>query len=289
MAKHITEKKKDYHVVIKPKSGWFDINLKEVWAYRDLIFQTTKRSFKLRYKQTILGPLWLFISPIFTALTYLFVFGGIAGMDTDGVPKLLFYMSGTAIWGFFASCLSGTSSTFTGNSGLFGKVYFPRLTIPISNVLNSLINFGIQFALFLAVWVYYLIQGAVTPNYLAILTLPLILLQLAMLGLGLGILISSITTKYRDLSILVGFGISLWMYITPVIYPVSMTLDNGGLYTIVCLNPVTSSMELFKYAFLGQGMVSPLWWGVTIGVTLFVLVAGIIVFSRVEKTFMDTV
>ncbi len=288
MAENKTDKKKDYHVVIKPKSGWFDINLKEVWAYRDLILQTTKRSFKLRYKQTVLGPLWLFISPILTALTYVFVFGNLAGMSTDGTPQMLFYMSGTAIWGFFASCLSGTSSTFTGNAGLFGKVYFPRLTMPISNVLNSLINFCIQFVMFLALWGYYVVQGTVTPNYLAILTLPLILLQLATLGLGLGILISSITTKYRDLSILVGFGISLWMYITPVIYPVS-TLGNGGLYTVVCLNPVTSSMELFKYAFLGQGMISPLWWGVTIGITLFVLFAGIVVFSRVEKTFMDTV
>ncbi len=284
----MAEKQNNYHIVLEPKTGWFDFDLKEVWQYKDLIIQNTKRSFTVRYKQTVLGPAWLFITPIITSLIYLFVFGGIAGIPTDGVPQMLFYLGGNAIWSFFSSCLTGTSSTFTGNAAVFGKVYFPRLTMPISTVLSSVITFGIQMILFLAIWVFYIVTGAVHPHYEALLLLPVVLLQLGLLGLGLGIIISSVTTKYRDLTVLVGFGVSLWMYITPVVYPMS-TLGEGGLKTVICANPVTSAVELFRYMFLGQGMIDPFWWTVTAIVTIAVVFFGIIIFSRVEKTFMDTV
>ncbi len=284
----MANKKKGYHVVLKPKSGLFDCDLKELWAYRDLISQTTKRTFKLSYKQTVLGPLWIVLNPLITALIYLFVFGGIAGLSTDGAPQILFYLGGNAVWTFFSTSLTKTASTFTSNAGVFGKVYFPRLTMPISTVFSALINFGVQMVLFLLFWAYYIAQGAIVPHYECLLLLPLLLLQVGLLALGFGILISALTTKYRDLSILVGFGVSLWMYITPVVYPIS-AMGEGVLKTIVCINPVTSSIELFKYIFLGQGMVEPLWWAVTLLVTAIVLLLGVMTFSKVEKTFMDTV
>ncbi len=277
-----------YHVHLAPKNGWFDINLKEVWHYRDLIGLFTKRSFILRYKQTILGPLWIIFQPLITTLIYTFVFGGIAGIPTDGVPSVLFYMGGNAVWGFFAACLNGTASTFTGNAGVFGKVYFPRLVSPISTVLYSMVDFGIQLAMFLCFWLYFLLTGQVSPNYEGILMLPVIVLYLGMLGLGCGIIVSSLTTKYRDLTMLVTFGVQLWMYITPVVYPAS-TLGNGGLYTLVMLNPVTCAVETFRWAFLGQGAFEPLFWLISAGVMFVVLFLGIIIFSKVEKTFMDTV
>ena len=277
-----------FTTVIKPKTGLFDINLKEVWQYRDLIWIYTKRTFVLTYKQTILGPIWIFLNPFLTSLIYVFVFGGIAGIPTDGIPQMLFYLGGNAIWTFFSSSLTKTASTFTANANVFGKVYFPRLTMPISTVLSSAINFCVQMLLFLAFWVYYLVNGAISPNYLSILALPLVLLQVGALALGCGIIISSLTTKYRDLAILVTFGVQLWMYITPVVYPIS-TLGEGWMRTILLLNPVTCGVEAFRYMFLGQGMVDPMWWLWSIGVTLAVLLVGIVLFSRVEKTFMDTV
>lgn len=277
-----------YHTHLEPKNGWFDINLKEVWRYRDLIWLFTKRSFVLRYKQTILGPLWVVLQPLMTTLIFTLVFGGIAGISTDGVPQVLFYMGGNAVWSFFAACLNGTASTFTGNANVFGKVYFPRLVSPISTVLSSMVNFFIQLAMFLCFWAYYLITGQISPNYLGFLMLPVILVYLGLLGLGFGIIVSSMTTKYRDLAMLVGFGVSLWMYITPVVFPMS-TLGNGGLYTLVMLNPVTCAVETFRWAFLGQGVVSPLYWAISAGVMALVVTFGVIVFSKVEKTFMDTV
>lgn len=277
-----------YHTHLEPKNGWFDIDLKEVWRYRDLIWLFTKRSFILIYKQTVLGPAWIILQPLMTTLIYTLVFGGIAGISTDGVPQVLFYMGGTAVWGFFAACLNKTASTFTGNAGVFGKVYFPRLVTPISTVLSSAINFFVQFAMFLVFWVYYVVTGQVSPNYWGIALMPVILLYLGLLGLGFGIIVSSMTTKYRDLAMLVSFGVSLWMYITPVVYPVS-TLGNGGLYTLVMLNPVTCAVETFRWAFLGQGVVNPLYWGISAAVMAVVVTLGVIVFSRVEKTFMDTV
>ncbi len=277
-----------HYTRITSKNKLFDLNLREVWQYRDLIWLYTKRSFQLTYKQTILGPLWIFFNPLITSLIYAFVFGGIAGIPTDGIPSILFYMGGNAVWSFFSSSLTKTASTFTANAGVFGKVYFPRLTMPISNVLSSAISFCIQLAIFLAFWIFYVITGDVAPNYAALPLLIPVILQLGCLALGCGIIISSLTTKYRDLSILVGFGVSLWMYITPIVYPIS-TLGDGWMRTILLINPVTCGVEAFRYIFLGQGMLDPLWWGVSAGVTIVVLFLGIILFNRVEKTFMDTV
>lgn len=280
--------KPQYHTHISANRGWLDLNLKEVWQYRDLIWLYTKRSFQLTYKQTVLGPAWIFLNPFITSLIYAFVFGGIAGIPTDGIPQILFYMGGNAIWGFFSSSLTKTSSTFTANAAVFGKVYFPRLTMPISSVLSSAINFGVQMILFLVFWGYYVVIGAVQPNYQAIVLLPLVLLQMGCLALGCGVIISSMTTKYRDLAILVTFGVQLWMYITPVVYPMS-TLGSGWMRTVLLVNPVTCGVEAFRYMFLGQGMMDPIWWAVSSGVTVVVLVLGILLFNRVEKTFMDTV
>lgn len=279
---------KEFTTLISSKRRWFDINLKEVWRYRDLIWLFTKRSFILIYKQTILGPAWILLQPLLTTLIYTVVFGGIAGISTDGVPQLLFYMGGTAVWSFFSSCINQTATTFTRNAGVFGKVYFPRLVTPISNVLSSAINFGVQLAMFLVFWLYYVITGQVSPNYLGIALLPLLLIYLGVLGLGLGIIISSMTTKYRDLTLLVSFGIQLWMYITPVVYPVS-SLGNGLLSKLVMLNPVTCAVEAFRWIFLGSGAMDPIYWLISIAVTIVVVLLGIIIFNRVEKTFMDTV
>ena len=282
------EQSNKYHIHLERKNGWFDINLKEVWQYRDLIWLFTKRTFILRYKQTILGPLWVILQPLMTTLIFTLVFGGIAGISTDGVPQVLFYMGGNAVWSFFAACLNGTATTFTGNANVFGKVYFPRLVSPVSTVLSSMINFLIQLAMFLCFWVYYLIVGEVSPNYVGILMLPVIMVYLGLLGLGFGVIVSSLTTKYRDLTMLVGFGVSLWMYITPVVFPVS-TLGNGGLYHLVMLNPVTCAVETFRWAFLGQGVFDPLNWLISTAIMIVVISVGVVIFSKVEKTFMDTV
>lgn len=281
----MTEK---FTTLITAKRRLFDLNLKELWRYRDLITLFTKRNFILIYKQTILGPAWIVLQPLMTTLIYTVVFGGIAGISTDGVPQLLFYMGGTAVWSFFSSCLNKTANTFTGNAAVYGKVYFPRLVTPISNVLSSVINFGVQLAMFLAFWVYYVVTGRVSPNYWGIALLPLILLYLGALSLGLGIIISSMTTKYRDLTLLVGFGISLWMYITPVVYPIS-TMGDGLLRTLVMLNPVTCAVEAFRWMFLGAGVMDVTNWIISVATMIVVLFVGIITFNQVEKTFMDTV
>jgi lipopolysaccharide transport system permease protein len=266
----------------------FDLKLKEVWQYRDLIWLFTKRSFTVTYKQTVLGPAWLFISPIFTSLIYTFVFGGIAGMDTDGIPQILFYLSGNAMWSLFSNTLKNNSSTFTANASVFGKVYFPRLTTPISVVMSSIIKFFIQFILVVLVLGYYVITGAVSPHWEMIWVIPLVLIQLSLMGMGLGIIVSSMTTKYRDLSVLVGFGVDLLMYATPIVYPLSQ-LDAGKLKNIVMLNPVTMPMEVYRYALLGQGTISALYLLISILFTFVVLIFGIMVFNKVERTFMDTV
>lgn len=277
-----------YHTHISSKHKWFELNLKEVWRYRDLIVLFTRRSFVLTYKQTVLGPAWIFLNPFITSLIYTFVFGGIAGMSTDGVPQLLFYLCSNAIWVFFSSCVTKNAATFTANANVFGKVYFPRLTTPISNVLASIIQFGVQMLLVIGFLIYYVVIGAVHPNWLAWLLIPVVLLHLGLLGLGFGIIISSLTTKYRDLAILVTFGVQLWMYATPIVYPLSQ-LGDGWMKTILLINPVTAPVEVFRYAVLGQGTVMPsylvLSWVLTILVALF----GIMIFNRVEKTFMDTV
>lgn len=278
----------EYHVHITAKHDWFELKLKEVWQYRELIWLFTQRSFAVSFKQTILGPAWLFINPLLSSVMYTIVFGRIAGLGTDGVPQLLFYLAGTALWGFFSSCISGNANTFTGNAALFGKVYFPRLTVPLSNVLTAAIRFGIQMLLVMALLLYYAARGMVQPHLTAWLLIPLLLLHLGILGMGFGIIVSSMTTKYRDLSVLVGFGIQLWMYATPVVYPMSQ-LSEGFLRQMLLLNPVTMPMELFHCAILGVGSVQPFYLAVSLLVTVIVTVLGILIFNRVEKTFMDTV
>lgn len=277
-----------YHKHITSEHNLFDLKLKEVWQYRDLIVLFTKRNFQVRYKQTILGPAWLFVNPIISSLIYCFIFGGIAGISTGEVPQILFYMTGNAIWAFFSSSVNRNASTFTSNAAVFGKVYFPRLTTPISNVLTSVLEFGIQMILVLVLIIYYRIVGAVHPNWVAWLLIPIVLLHIGMMGMGVGIIISSMTTKYRDLSILVSFAIQLWMYITPVVYPLSEA-GEGWIRTVLLVNPVTAPVEMFRYAVLGSGeiMIGAMIWSWAF--TLVVTILGIMIFNKVEKTFMDTV
>ena len=284
----MTTENNKYHVHISAKHNWFDLNLKEVWRYRDLITLFTKRTFVVSYKQTILGPAWIFLTPLFSSIVQAFVFGGIAGIETDGVPMLLFYLTSNAVWGYFSNCLITNANTFTANAGVFGKVYFPRLTTPLSNVLSAVIRFGIQMLLVMVFMVYFLLQGAVAPNWLAWLVIPVELLHLGILGMGFGIIISSMTTKYRDLTILVEFGVSLWMYLTPVVYPIS-TLTEEWMRKILMLNPVTMPMEMMRYAILGKGTVLWGYYGLSWVVTIVLAVLGIMVFNKVERTFMDTV
>lgn len=275
-----------FTTVILPKTGLFDFHLKEVLKYRDLIFLFVKRSFVTRYKQTVLGPAWALIQPLLTTFVFTFVFGRLAGLAPGGVPPFLFFMSGNIAWGYFSGCLNATASTFTGNAGIFGKVYFPRMVTPISTVLSQLITFGIQFFLFVIFLVIYWVQGAVQPTLYALM-LPLLLLQMAMMGMGVGIIISSLTTKYRDLVMLVSFGVQLWMYGTPVAYDIAIVPEKlMGLYM---LNPMTPVVNTFRLAFLGLGSFDLFHYLLSWVFTLVVLFIGIILFNKVEKTFMDTV
>lgn len=278
----------DHHIHITSKSRWYDLNLKEVWKYRDLIALFTKRSFTLTYKQTVLGPAWIFLNPLVSSFIYAFVFGGIAGIGTNGIPSILFYLCSNAIWVFFSSCITHNANTFTANAGVFGKVYFPRLTTPISNIMVSMIQFGVQMLLVLGFLAYYVIVGEVHPHWETWLLIPVILLQLGLLGLGLGIMISSLTTKYRDLAILVTFGVQLWMYITPIVYPISQ-MGEGLMKTFLQINPVTAAVELFRYAVLGQGEIMPGYFALSWGITLLAVLIGVTTFNKVEKIFMDTV
>ena len=277
-----------YHTHISSKHRVFDLNLREVWRYRDLIALFTRRTFVLTYKQTILGPAWIFLNPLMSSIIYAFVFGGIAGMSTDGVPQILFYLCSNAIWIFFSTSVTKNAQTFTANANVFGKVYFPRLAVPISNVLASIIQFGVQIILVLAFLAYYAICGQVHPHWEAWLLIPLVLLHLGLLGLGCGIIISSLTTKYRDLAILVTFGVQLWMYATPIVYPMSQ-LGDGWMKTVLMINPVTAPVEVFRYAVLGQGTIMPQYMVLSWAITLVVVVVGVMIFNKVEKTFMDTV
>jgi len=277
-----------YHTHISAKHRWFDLNLKEVWQYRDLILLFTKRDFTVSYKQTILGPAWIFLTPLFTSIVHAFVFGGIAGIETNGVPTFLFYLCSNAIWGFFSTCLTHNANTFTANAYVFGKVYFPRLTTPISNVISSVIRFFIQMILVMGFMCWYLFQGGIHPNWAAWLLIPVELLHLGILGMGFGIIISSLTTKYRDLTVLVDFGVSLWMYATPIVYPLS-TLGEGWIRNILLINPVTTSVELMRYAILGVGDVQMGYYALSWAITLVVAVFGVMVFNKVERNFMDTV
>lgn len=285
---NITSENVKYHTHITSNHRLLELKLKEVWKYRDLVILFTKRSFIVTYKQTILGPAWIFINPFLTSIIYTFIFGGIAGISTDGVPQILFYLSSNAIWGFFSSCVTKNANTFTANANVFGKVYFPRLTIPISNVLASIIQFGVQMILVLVFLVWYMFKGDVMPNPALVLMIPFVLLHLGIMGLGTGIIISSLTTKYRDLAVLVTFGVQLWQYATPIIYPLS-EIENGLLKTIIMVNPVTAPVELFRCALLGQGTIVSEYLILSIMLTIVVAFVGVIIFNKVEKTFMDTV
>ena len=276
-----------WDLVIEARKKWWDLQLREVWHYRDLIAMFVRRDFVSRYKQTILGPLWLIIQPIMTSLVFTVIFGNIAALPTDGLPQILFYLSGTVLWHYFSNCLTGTSNTFIQNAGIFGKVYFPRLVTPISLVISNLITLSIQFSLFLVFMIYYFVRGAdvhLTPWALAF---PLLIILLAGLGLGFGIIISSLTTKYRDLNYLVGFGVSLWMYATPVIYPVSAIPEKWR--WVADINPITPIVETFRLGFLGAGDTSWLRLAYSGGFMLVVMLIGVLIFNRVEKTFIDTV
>ncbi|MBQ3987461.1 MAG: ABC transporter permease [Ruminococcus sp.] len=272
---------------IEAKRKWFSIDFGELWRYRDLIILFVKRNISVSYKQTILGPLWILINPLLSTTVFTVIFGVIAGISTDGMPQFLFYMSGNVLWGFFSGCLNRGSSTFLGNARLFGKVYFPRLVTPISDIIYSFFNYLIQMLAFVGLVIFFaLTNDAVRPN-LTLLAVPLMVLQTAFLGTGVGLIISSITTKYRDLHILVSFGVSLWMYITPVVYPVSRIPQ--WLKGLFMLNPVAPIIESYRHAFLGCGSFEWFYWLVSLGVTAVVVLFGLIVFNKVEKNFIDTV
>lgn len=284
----------NWTTVIKPHNGLFEVNLKEIWDYRDLLTLFVKRTITVQYKQTILGPLWWIIQPALTVIMYMVVFGGIAGIPTDGIPQPLFYLGGICMWQYFADCLGKTSNTFVSNAGIFGKVYFPRLIMPLSSVISNLVRFGIQVGLFVIVYVYYAIMGqAPTPNWYLLL-FPVLLVMLAGLALGFGIVISSMTTKYRDLQVLFSFVVQLWMYATPIVYPLSQVAGKQkfgiDLATVMCLNPVTPIIETFKHGALGAGeFVGWGWLAYSFVFMLVFLSIGILIFNKVQKSFMDTV
>ena len=285
-----------WDIVIKPKDKLFSVDFKELWAYRDLCSLFVKRNIITRYKQTILGPAWFVIQPAMTVIMYMVVFGGIAGIPTDGVPRPLFYLAGTAMWNYFSGCLTSTSNTFVSNAGIFGKVYFPRLVMPVSSVISNLLTLAIQFGFFAIVYIAYILLD---PNCTAHLTwyallLPLLIFMMAGLALGFGTIFSSLTTKYRDLQVLLSFLVSLWMYATPIVYPLSQTgsmrFMGVPVHTFMCLNPVTPVIETFKYGFLGCGEFVGWRWLIYSFVFMSLLLGfGILVFNKVQKSFMDTV
>lgn len=276
-----------WSLVIKPKTGWFDLHLSDLWRYRDLVMMFVRRDFVSLYKQTLLGPLWFVIQPLLTTLTFTVIFGNIAQLSTDGLPKILFYLSGITAWNYFSDCLLKTSETFSSNAGLFGKVYFPRLAVPLSIVISNLIKFGIQLGLFLAFYIYFLVQGAAIKPNATLLLFPILLLMMAALGLGTGIIVSSLTTRYRDLRFLVQFGVQLLMFSTPVIFPLSKIPEQYR--WILIANPMTPIIETFRYAFLGTGTFSWELLGFSAFITVIILTLGVLLFNHVEKTFMDTV
>lgn len=281
----------EWNIEIKPKANALDFNLKEVWQYRDLLMLLVKRDFVAFYKQTILGPIWFFVQPLLTMAMYMLTFSGIAGISTDGLPGILFYLSGIVCWGYFAEALTKTSDTFITNANIFGKVYFPRLIIPLSIVLSSLVRLGIQLLLFCGFWLFYLFtDSSIQPNWWAMLLLPLLVVLMVILALGLGVIFSSLTTKYRDLRFLLTFGIQLLMFATTVVYPFSATANKASWMKMTVLaNPFTSIIETFRFAFLGKGAFN--WWylGYTTVFAIVVLLIGVFTFNKVEKSFMDTV
>jgi len=276
-----------WDLVIQPRKQWFDLHLQDLWRYRDLISLFVKRDFVTFYKQTAFGPLWYIIQPVFTTIVFTVIFGKLAGIPMDGVPPFLFLLAGNVTWGYFAGCLNETSNTFVKNAGVFGKVYFPRLTAPVSVVIINLVKFGIQFVLFLGFYIYFIGRGSpVRPTFLVLL-LPVLILQMAVLSLGAGMLVSALTTKYRDLTFVMTFAVQLWMYASSVIIPASAIPKKY--LPIYMLNPMVSVIELFRCAFFGRGVVDAVYICISWTVTLAVLFLGIILFGRVEKSFMDTV
>ncbi len=285
-----------WDIIIKPKDKLLSVDFKELWRYRDLCALFVKRRIITQYKQTILGPAWFVIQPAMTVIMYMIVFGGIAGIPTDGVPRPLFYLAGTSMWAYFSSCLSATSNTFVSNAGIFGKVYFPRLVMPVSSVISNLVRFGIQFSFFIIVYIIYAIFDPTCHAHFTwyALLFPLLIVMLAGLALGFGTVISSMTTKYRDLQVLFSFLVSLWMYATPIVYPLSktasMTYFGIPVHKLMCLNPVTPIIETFKYGFLGCGAFIGWRWLIYSFVVMIILLSvGIVVFNKVQKSFMDTV
>ena len=282
----MSENQQQWTETIESDHSLLSLNLKEVWHYKDLVYMFVKRDFVSSFKQTVLGPIWFFINPIFTTLVYLIVFGNIANLPTDGAPKILFYLAGVTLWNYFSSSLTSTSNVFVGNAGIFGKVYFPRLVMPLSIVISNLMRFGVQMLLFLLFFFYYLFKGEVQPN-LWILATPFLILLMAAFALDVGMIFSSLTTKYRDLQMLLSFGVSLYMYATPVIYPVSAlpkTIQSYALW-----NPLTGIFECFKYAWLGVGDFNPMMLVYATILIFAILAIGTIIFNKVEKSFMDTV
>ena len=279
----------EWTTIIRPRTGWFDIDLRELWRYRDLVVMFVKRNFTVLYKQTILGPAWIILNPLITTVIFNLVFGELGGLSTDGTPAFLFYMAGNTVWTFFASCVNNTANTFVANAQVFGKVYFPRLTTPISQVLTGLINFGIQAAMFAVFWVGFRLSGAPVALTPWMLLLPMVILEVMLLGLAVGIIVSALTTKYRDLAIAVGFGVQLWMYASPVVYPLSMVENSPRLRLLMQLNPMTAPIETFRMATLGTGTVSVGGLVYSLLFTAAALALGVVLFSRIEKTFMDTV
>lgn len=265
----------------------FDLNIKEIFKYKDLIYLLVKRNLLISYKQTILGPLWIILSPFVTSIVFSFIFGQVAGISTDGIPQLLFYMTGNTIWGYFIKIFLENSKTFISNASVFGKVYFPRLIVPIANVINSLINLGVQSIMVIIIYFYYKMLGI--PIFISkyIFLLPIILIQVGLLGLGCGIIVSAITTKYRDLAIAVDLGTQLWMYITPIVFPLSST--TGLMRKIILINPMTIPVEIFRKALLGTGEFNLEYWLLSLSITVIVSLIGILLFNRVEKTFIDTI
>ena len=282
----------NWTTVIKSNSRWLDMDIKGLKNCKDLILLFVRRTFVAKYKQTILGPAWAIIQPFFTTVVYSVFFGNVAGLGAAGVPTFIFYLSGTIVWTLFSSCLTETSHTFTGNSAILGKVYFPRLVMPISTAVSQFIGFFIQFFFMIGFMVYYLITDAgIRPNIFMLMT-PLILIQLATLGMGFGMIVSSLTTKYRDLNMVVGFGVSLWSYCSPVAYDMfsrSQLMPGSNFYNLYMLNPVTPVVNMFRYAFLGTGEIDWMFYGISWVTTIVVAVFGAMMFSKSEKTFMDTV
>lgn len=281
------KKKEHWDLIIEPNRSLLNIKLKQLFRYRDLLIQMVLRDITVVYKQTVLGPIWFFVQPILTTVIYVFVFGRIANISTDGIPGPLFYMGGIVVWNYFADCFNKTSDTFVQNAGVFGKVYFPRLISPLSVVISNSIKFVIQIVLFLVIYVYYFATTGNLQPQISLLGLPLFIILMAALGLGLGLIFSSLTTKYKDLKFLIQFGVQLLMYATPIIYPLSTIPEKLQFY--FKLNPITHIVEGFKYAFFGIGYFNPVWLLYSIGVIFLVLILGIIVFNKTEKDFMDTV